>query len=277
MNTMMVSTSFSNEGRRVMRKSMRTSMVATALGAVLLGGLLLASPSAFAIPTTLLAEDFNDVTGLPAANRTRTVTHILANNPAQLPAGTTWSAPSANALNVRRADNAINTMAINTAPVPSGFGSAFSSQFLVFGDNAGPIGGAPSTGLTRVLFPFTLPAHLAANPVTIAYNFAFRGFDTGVGTDFFRARLLGPTPLTFQVLPSPTGFSSGLFSDDFTLAAGNYRLVFEVAEHRSGRTNTAAGVDNIHVFATVPEPATILLLGSGLMGLAAWRRVKRQA
>ncbi len=250
---------------------------------------------------TVIDENFNDVTGLGTAASTRTVADILANNPAQLPSGSLWASvaipPSAADVNIRRADNAINTTAGS-----SGFDSFFApatgaNNFLVLGDQSGVIGNNPSTGVFAYVVPFSvLPGQ---TQVSIDFDWAFDGTDTSTAltnVDNFIAGIAGDgfsmsnpmavfTPLVSG--SSPGGFSSGHFSQTFAAsslpvpvpATGLRYLVFALSEGTSltapNGTNSAIGIDNILV-AAVPEPETyaFMLAGLGLVGLVAKRRAR---
>jgi hypothetical protein len=246
------------------------------LKALLVGQLLLSS-AVFAAPVVLIDENFNDVTGLPAANSVRSVQDILTNNPAQLPPDTTFGAPAAGDVNVRRADNTINTTAGT-----SGFDSFFTpvndtNNFLVLGDAAGIIADAPTDGRMRVSFPFTLPADATA--IIVSFDYAFDGTDTNGSAqpnDVFHVELEGIAH-TFLNLPSPT-FQSQAFSKTLTGLTGGQRLFlsFYLDETfvAASPTVSAAGIDNVLV-RTVPEPETGLLLIFGLAGLGLYKRIRK--
>jgi hypothetical protein len=246
-------------------------------------------------------ENFNDVTGLGSAASTRTVADILSSSPAQLPTGSLWTSlavpPSAADVNVRRADNTINTTA-----GASGFDSLFApanagNNFLVLGDQTGTIGNNPSTGV----FAFVVPFHVAPSQtqVTIDFDWAFDGTDTSTALtnkDTFIAGVAGdgfsmsnPTAIFTTLIDrsSPAGFSSGHFSQTFATSSlpvpvpvtGLRYLVFALTEGTAltapNGTNSAVGIDNILV-AAVPEPETyvFMLAGLGLVAFAAKRRLR---
>ncbi len=71
---------------------------------------------------------------------------------------------------------------------------------------------------------------------------------------------------------NPNPFSPYTF-DLGALAAGTYQIRFAETDDQSF---LQMGVDNVSVDATVPEPASLALLGVGLVGLGTIRRVRRR-
>ncbi len=266
----------------------------TVFGVAVLTVVAQAAPAA-----VLFAENFDDVTLLPNALSVRSVANILANNPLELPAGSLWAATSLNAndVNVRRADNTINT-SIGSSGFDSFFApSSSGNKFLVLGDRAGAIGGVPNGSLLGEAFAYAIPFAIGAGgaSVDISFDWAFDGFDTSTSLfqqDRFLVGLVGgnnlgmtnvlsgdPVTLLAQLLlnqASPAGYSSGNFTQTVNAPQGNYLLAFLHLEANSALgnvTNSAVGIDNISA-TVVPVPAALPLLATALLGMGVIRRRK---
>lgn len=88
-------------------------------------------------------------------------------------------------------------------------------------------------------------------------------FDTGAGV--ISNLYLGADPVHGTANPYIH------YSFDLNLAAGSYTLRFGESDNQS---NFAVGVDNVEVVNNTPEPASLALLGSGLLGIGGAVRRK---
>ena len=272
----------------------------------LITGIILCSSQAFALPV-LVSENFNNVTGLPTGEPTtdqRTVKSIRATTPTELvPSGAAWSVSAspttdgnlttatANSINVRTTTNRINSNT-NTIETFDNFFTPINdaNKILVLGDNDSSINNQPEGGRSIFMVTFQKPV---ANQLQIKFDYAFSGYDTratgpGVVRDTFRVYLTDGVHI-IDVMPTATAhqqarhigvpnFSDGNITELInitSLDSGLLTLKFDLDEGSAlsnSVKNSGAGVDNIIISSTVPEPSTFILLGAGLGGMVFLRR-----
>jgi hypothetical protein len=151
-----------------------------------------------------------------------------------------------------------------------GFGLAGTSAFACPG--CVPSGGGDSTFLDDP--PWT---YVSASPTTVTLTDAFQHGDTFELLDF--GAVVGMTPFVIADAvgsgpdPSDPAFTSldPLYSHaSFLLAPGAHSLTIAVIDSPYDSGAAYFKVDT--VAPTIPEPGTVLLLGAGLVVVAAWRK-----
>lgn len=134
-------------------------------------------------------------------------------------------------------------------PSTSNYGGGYIAQYLNVGDNF----------LNQTL--------------SFDYDFSFTDTDS-YHADIFASMLGSTTEILLASIDTSTLVSTiGNFSDILIpqLDAGTYKLKFYLSGNTFGGDSVAL-VDNVSFTAQVPEPGILMLLGSGLIGIAAFGR-----
>jgi hypothetical protein len=154
-------------------------------------------------------------------------------------------------------------------------GTALTNQYAAFGVSFSNLWQDPQSGFfaTPSAGNFAQPGGAIFNPITIFFSSPVMGaafnINSNEGESFFEAFLGATSQHSFS---APTG----LFDE---IWYGFDGIAFDRIEILAGGSNNAMLIDNLQIggapTSTVPEPASMTLLATGLAGLAAARRRKK--
>ena len=184
-----------------------------------------------------------------------------------------------------------NTMTLISEDFDGGLGSWNTSNVTL--GSGGILGTSIDGNYAKLDYGFQGDSYISQGfPITTGYDYISVSFDWYFNyyskndngqTDLLYLALMDGSNVLYN-LPiaslNTTGSSNGSFNQGFLIAQLSENFEFKLSEDPGNNEDSWAAIDNISLIVEgpdqhadpVPEPATMLLLGSGLIGIAGARR-----
>lgn len=206
----------------------------------------------------------------------------LLNNPGFELGLSGWSVSTAPLSTV--ASCALGFAAQTTATGCATGNNPISGQNAAYASVAFPVNGAPSDWMNTLTQSFRVPTDIRS--ATLTFMSTLTGFATGIDQAYITAEIYSGTTrllLRFQPQAGDTAWTTSTINLTSLLAAhGGETLKLQLTSNVIFTGDPGAsvinGFDNIQISATVPEPPTVVLMGSLLLLGGLWRqRLRRKS